>query len=40
MHRPESLQWQRAWESKYHSGETGWELGAVSPALAGWLLPG
>jgi len=40
MHRPESLQRQRAWESKYHSGETGWERGGVSPALDGWLQQG
>lgn len=40
MHRPASLQQQRSWESKYRSGETGWDRGGVSPALDRWLAEG
>jgi SAM-dependent methyltransferase len=28
---------QRAWEQRYQSGSTGWDRGAVSPALRHWL---
>lgn len=37
MHRAESIDRQRDWESRYRSGETGWDRGQVSPALTGWL---
>jgi SAM-dependent methyltransferase len=28
---------QRDWESRYRAGQTGWDRGAISPALAEWL---
>lgn len=37
MHQPASIQRQRDWESRYHSGVTGWDRGGISPALTGWL---
>lgn len=40
MHKPESIQRQRDWESRYHRGETGWDRGGVSPALDDWLQQG
>jgi SAM-dependent methyltransferase len=40
MHRPASVQCQRDWESRYHSGATGWDRGDVSPALQTWLAAG
>lgn len=30
----------REWESRYQSGQTGWDRGAVSPALEHWLDAG
>jgi len=37
MALPVSLERQRQWESKYHTGETGWDRGQCSPALRQWL---
>ncbi|RMD70758.1 MAG: methyltransferase domain-containing protein [Gammaproteobacteria bacterium] len=31
---------QEAWEERYRRGETGWDRGETSPALAGWLESG
>jgi len=33
----ESIARQRQWEAKYHTGETGWDRGQISPALQRWL---
>lgn len=40
MPQTASVERQRAWESKYHGGDTGWDRGGVSPALAHWLATG
>lgn len=37
MTGPESAARQRDWETRYRKGETGWDLGDVSPALDAWL---
>jgi len=34
------MQAQQDWESRYQSGETGWDRGASSPALSVWLKAG
>jgi len=34
------METQQDWESRYQRGETGWDRGAVSPALPEWLKKG